>query len=68
MIKKASSMLMVLTIILAMVPGVHAAQSGTWGDNGIWTFDNGTLTISGSGEVSFYGNTEIETLREKSSR
>ena len=31
-----------------------AATSGTCGDNLTWTFDNGTLTISGTGEMEDY--------------
>ena len=34
--------------------GTHtlAAAKGNWGKNGTWTLENGTLTLSGSGEVT----------------
>ncbi len=43
-----------LTILLALcllVPmGVHAADSGTWGENMSWSFEGNTLTITGTGD------------------
>ncbi|MCC8169138.1 MAG: leucine-rich repeat domain-containing protein [Oscillospiraceae bacterium] len=51
-------MVLALTMLCAFVPCVHAAaiiDSGTCGDNLTWTFDsNGTLTISGTGDMDDY--------------
>jgi hypothetical protein len=51
--KRVFSLVLVLTMLLACVPIVAtAATSGTCGDNLTWTLDDdGTLTISGTGEM-----------------
>ncbi len=58
-ISKIISMLlavaMVCSMVLAMPLTSSAAQSGTYGDNLTWTLDdNGTFTISGTGEMRYY--------------
>ena len=42
---------MLTTMLLAMPITVSAASSGTCGENATWTYENGTLTISGTGTV-----------------
>ncbi len=58
-LKKIVSVTMAFLMVLgcfAMLPGitgktVYAATSGECGDNLTWTFENGTLTISGTGDM-----------------
>ena len=48
-------LLMLLMLLLPLVPAVSAAEfSGTCGENLSWTFQAGTLTITGSGEMTDY--------------
>ena len=50
--KKVISLTLVLCMLLSFMPIIaSAATSGTCGDNLTWTLDNGTLTISGTGEM-----------------
>lgn len=42
---------MLTTMLLAMPISVFAASSGTCGENATWSYENGTLTISGTGTV-----------------
>lgn len=47
-----------LTFALLLCPmAVQAAESGTWGDM-TWTFDGDTLTISGSGKMTDFEQTQ----------
>ena len=58
--KRALSLLLVLCLVAGMVPAVSAASvvsSGTCGENLTWVlYDEGTLTISGTGEMWDYGS------------
>ena len=48
--KRILSMVLALSMLISFMPIIaSAATSGTCGDNLTWTFDNGTLTISGNG-------------------
>lgn len=50
--KKVVSLTLVLCMLLSFMPIIaSAATSGTCGSNLTWTLDNGTLTISGTGEM-----------------
>ena len=42
---------MVMSLITALPITVSAASSGTCGENATWTYENGTLTISGTGDM-----------------
>lgn len=57
--KRILSLVLVLSMLCAFVPVIHAAtitDSGTCGDNLTWTFnDDGTLTISGTGDMEGLG-------------
>ncbi|MBQ7670616.1 MAG: leucine-rich repeat domain-containing protein [Clostridia bacterium] len=55
---RAASFIMALILCALMMPFVSsAAESGTCGENLTWTYDGGTLTISGTGEMTnFYDN------------
>ena len=62
--KRFLSLLLVIsllsTLITAMTITVSAASSGTCGDNVTWTFNDGTLTISGNGKMwDFKGPNDI---------
>lgn len=51
--KKVLSLLLVLTMLCALMPIIaYAASNGTCGTNLTWTLDDGTLTISGTGEMN----------------
>ena len=53
--KRILSMVLALSMLISFMPIIaSAATSGTCGDNLTWTFDNGTLTISGTGEMKNY--------------
>ena len=53
--KRILSMMLALSMMVSFMPIIaSAATSGTCGDNLTWTFDNGTLTISGTGEMEDY--------------
>ena len=53
--KRILSMGLALSMLISFMPIIaSAATSGTCGDNLTWTFDNGTLTISGTGEMEDY--------------
>ncbi|MBE7015301.1 MAG: leucine-rich repeat domain-containing protein [Ruminococcaceae bacterium] len=51
--KRFLGMLIAVSMILMLVPGgmTVLAESGTWGDNLTWTFENGVLTINGTGDM-----------------
>lgn len=55
--KRMLSLTMVLCMLLTMFTAlpVSAATSGTCGDNLTWTLDDGTLIISGTGDMDNYG-------------
>ena len=59
--KKLLSILLVLSLMLALVPAAFAAEpaaSGTCGSGVAWALDNdGTLTITGSGQIRDYSKT-----------
>lgn len=53
--KRILSFALALCFVLTLLPAAFADSepiSGTDGDNIAWAFDNGTLTVSGSGEMS----------------
>ena len=54
--KRILSMVLALSMLISFMPIIaSAATSGTCGDNLTWTLDNnGTLTISGTGEMEDY--------------
>ena len=53
--KRILSMVLALSMLISFMPIIaSAATSGTCGDNLTWTFDDGTLTISGTGEMEDY--------------
>ena len=53
--KRILSMVLAISMLISFMPIIaSAATSGTCGDNLTWTFDNGTLTISGTGEMEDY--------------
>lgn len=56
--KNLVSFVLVLCMMLALLPGEAqaAANSGRCGDNLTWSYDEGTLTISGKGEMYDYDN------------
>ena len=55
--KKFLSIILVLSMLCAFIPVIATAEtSDTCGDNLTWTLDdNGTLTISGTGDMKDYG-------------
>lgn len=50
--KRNSWLLAVLTAVLLMTSSAMAAESGTCGANLSWTLEDGTLTITGTGEMT----------------
>ncbi len=51
--KRILGAILTLCMLMAFVPCIASAEtSGTCGDNVTWTLDNGTLTISGEGEIT----------------
>lgn len=59
--KKFLGLAAAVFIIISCIPifgSVLAAESGECGENATWTFDNNTLTISGSGTTNNYNNPE----------
>lgn len=53
--KRILSFVLALCFVFTLLPAAFADSepiSGTDGDNIAWVFDNGTLTVSGSGEMS----------------
>lgn len=71
--KRILSLIVVLSMLIVFMPVIaHAATSGTCGDNVTWTLDdNGTLTISGTGDMEnyvaynsspFYDNGSIKSI------
>lgn len=70
--RKFLSIILVLSMLCAFMPVIAtAATSGTCGDNVTWTLDdNGTLTISGTGDMKdyfsssspFYNNSNIKSV------
>lgn len=51
-ISRLMAVLLVLTLLVSGVPAVLAAESGTCGTDLSWSFDEGTLTITGSGDMT----------------
>jgi len=65
--KKMLSLLTLIVMFLSIFPTVHASVSGICGDDITWVLsDNGTLTISGNGEMYNYGfgYTDLEGEKE----
>lgn len=66
--KKHTSLFLILAILfscLTVLP-VHAESSGTCGDNLTWTLDdNGTLTISGTGDMADYSSKNFPWYNER---
>lgn len=56
MLKRMICLLLCLCTVLCFVPMVSAATtaSGTCGKNAKWSYNDGTLTISGSGAIQDY--------------
>jgi len=57
-------------MMLLFVPQVFAANSGTIGDNAIWSLDGNMLTISGSGALENYptdlpGENDNNVMKQK---
>ena len=54
--KKVLSMLLAIMVVLPCICAVSAAkaETGKCGKNATWTLQNGTLTISGSGNIYNY--------------
>ena len=53
--KRILSVVLVLSMMVSFMPIIaSAATSGTCGNNLTWKLDNGTLTISGTGEMKNY--------------
>ncbi len=48
------------TLMAVACLNVNAQTSGSCGDNATWEYDNGTLTISGTGEITTY-STDMPT-------
>lgn len=54
-VPKVMAMLLVLTLMLSAFPAASAAEyEGTCGKNLSWSFELGTLTITGSGDMTDY--------------
>lgn len=51
-IPRLMAVLLVLTLLVSGVPAVFAAENGTCGSDLNWSFDEGTLTITGSGDMA----------------
>lgn len=49
-----TKLLLICVLIGMMMPQFLKAESGKCGENLTWTLDNGTLTISGIGEMADY--------------
>ena len=52
--------LMCMAVVAMVCMSVNAQTSGTCGDNATWEYDNGTLTITGTGEITTY-STDMPT-------
>lgn len=50
------ALLLCMTLILASIPSVYAADSGSCGDNLTWSFDGSILIIAGSGAMRDYSD------------
>ena len=51
--KRILSLVVVMAMLLSFMPVIaQAATSGECGDNLTWTLDGGTLTISGTGDMT----------------
>lgn len=54
--KKMLSMILALVLVLSLVPGRVLAAEQTCGDDAYWSFEDGTLTIWGTGATyDYYG-------------
>ena len=61
--KKILTALFISTILVIMcILSVSAAESGTCGKNLTWTLENGTLTISGTGDMDDYDKNITYTI------
>lgn len=57
--KKRMSMLLAVCLIIAMLPvTAFAVETGSCGENAVWTLDGSTLTISGTGSTDDYTVTQ----------
>lgn len=55
--KRILSLLLSIIMMIALLPAtmtVYAASSGKCGDNATWSYNNGVLTISGTGNMTDY--------------
>lgn len=58
--KRTISLIIILALLfLLAVPAMAAETSGNCGSNVKWSYDNGTLTISGFGKMQSYRNEEV---------
>ena len=53
-ISRLMAVLLCLTLVLSMAPAARAAESGSCGSNLSWSYSDGTLTITGSGDMTDY--------------
>ncbi|MBE6951734.1 MAG: hypothetical protein E7451_10450 [Ruminococcaceae bacterium] len=62
---KALSLLIAICLVVSLFPVTMAAQnnSGTWGDNLSWSYVNGTLTLTGKGEMALAEYDEDDLFR-----
>jgi hypothetical protein len=62
------AIIMVFSLLPSMVFAESTASSGTCGDNVTWSLDDGTLTISGTGDMEDYNrNSPLPWYSKKSS-
>lgn len=52
--KKKFVFISIFTVLMMVYTTAFAAQNGKCGDNATWSFENGTLTIRGTGEMKNY--------------
>ena len=55
---KVMAALLVLTLLMPLTPAAFAEESGSCGDDLNWSFEDGTLTITGKGPMTDYTETE----------
>ena len=52
-IPKLMAVVLVLALLMPLVPVASAAETGSCGANLNWSFDSGTLTITGKGAMEY---------------
>ena len=64
--KKLFALLLALSMVLSLAVGVSAAgaASGSCGENAVWSYADGTLTISGTGPMKDYREYDWEQDQE----